>query len=213
MSEVEYWNGFYNKQQAVNYPSRFAEFCLSKFITPGMRILEIGSGNGRDSFYFAENGVHTIGLDQSDVVTKANSERALQLKLDQKLNFVCADFSNITEFLHPNLDALYSRFSLHSVSEEVRHKVMRDVYQSVHVGFVFCIEVRTNKDDLFGVGKKLSANEFSTDHYRSFLDANQFLAYCLSVGWNAKYFVEAKDLAVYKNENPIVANYVFTKPR
>ncbi|MEQ1877757.1 MAG: hypothetical protein ABL958_14025, partial [Bdellovibrionia bacterium] len=77
MSEVEYWNKFYNKQQAVNYPSRFAEFCLDKYISPGMRILEIGSGNGRDSFYFAENGVYTTGLDQSDVATKYNSERAV----------------------------------------------------------------------------------------------------------------------------------------
>ena len=65
MDDREYWDDFYEGQHAVGYPSPFAEFCESHFLDDTSLILELGSGNGRDAFYFYDRGHQVVAFDQS----------------------------------------------------------------------------------------------------------------------------------------------------
>ena len=63
----EYWNTFYSKKKLIKKPSSFA-FEIVKYLDSDKKLLELGCGNGRDSFFFAKNGIHVIALDLSNQV-------------------------------------------------------------------------------------------------------------------------------------------------
>ena len=65
--DKSYWNKYYSKKLGVQEPSSFAVYVL-KMMSDGDSILELGCGNGRDSFFFAEHGIQVFALDQSEIV-------------------------------------------------------------------------------------------------------------------------------------------------
>ena len=64
--DKSYWNQFYKKRNELMQPSTFAVFCHHNFLQPGSNIIELGSGDGRDSIFFAREGHFVTGLDQSE---------------------------------------------------------------------------------------------------------------------------------------------------
>ena len=46
-----YWDNYYNLKEHNVKPSSFALFISKKFIKKDSYILEVGSGDGRDTFY------------------------------------------------------------------------------------------------------------------------------------------------------------------
>ena len=61
---TQYWDNYYASKDAsrVPIPSQFAPFALQEAGKPDV-VLEFGCGMGRDSIFFARQGVKTIGLD------------------------------------------------------------------------------------------------------------------------------------------------------
>jgi hypothetical protein len=50
-----------------------------------------------------------------------------------------------------------------------------------------------------------------TDHYRRFIDSQTFRNKLLLLGWEIVYFEESNGLAVFGDEDPVVARCVFKK--
>jgi len=175
--------------------------------------VELGCGNGRDSFFFAEKGNNVIGIDQSDTVIGINNARVPEFIVGGKLQFVADDFTkpNLAKYAAVKANVVYSRFTLHSITEDEQANVVSWVYDYLPPGGLFLIECRTKNDPMLTKGKRLSENEAVTDHYRRFLDASAFLSLVLAKGFKARYFIESDNLAVFKDDNPVVARYVLTK--
>ncbi len=57
---IEYWNKFYDKK-IINKESTFAKFTYKKIKKQKGKILDIGCGNGRDSFFFNQKGYNVTG--------------------------------------------------------------------------------------------------------------------------------------------------------
>ncbi|MFH1124319.1 MAG: class I SAM-dependent methyltransferase, partial [Pseudomonadota bacterium] len=75
----------------------------------GANVLEIGSGQGRDSAFIAKSG-HTVrGIDVSDKAVKIASERAKGLDA----SFDVGDAENLYQFENESQDAVYSVAALH----------------------------------------------------------------------------------------------------
>ena len=206
-----FWDDFYSQRKGVDFPSPFAEFCLSNYIQKNSRILELGCGNGRDSFYFSQNETSVLGLDSSKVTVTACNDRIMGTELMERLRFSVADFSEIENYRQHGMNIIYSRFSLHSITEETEDSLLLKAYELLPINGLFLIEVRTIYDELFGQGKKISDREYITDHYRRFIDSSDFLKKCLSIGWKIKYFIEDRGIATYRKEDPIVARFVLMK--
>lgn len=206
-----YWDEFYRNRKGVDFPTPFAEFCLKKYIHHKSKVLELGCGNGRDAFYFAQNGVSIVGLDQSEVAILANNARVENSGLMELLRFKAADFTELEKHCLVGTDVIYSRFAIHAITEETENKVLLKAYELLPAKGLFLIEVRTVNDDLFGKGRQISSQEYVTDHYRRFIDTTLFLKKCLSIGWKVRYLIEDRGLAVYKGEDPIVARFVLAK--
>ncbi len=208
--DKKYWDNYYTAGEAVHYPSPFAEFCLEKYLKPSMKIIELGCGTGRDAFYFSENGISIIGIDQSEIAIKQNKLLMNEFDSSDSLEFVVDDFTNDLE-KYSDIVGVYSRFTLHSVSKDDQDNITEQVYNSLLENGLFLIECRTNKDPLIHQGQKIGPGERFTDHYRRFINANEFLRFLLNLGFNLEYFIESDNLASFHSENPIVARYILRK--
>ena len=109
------------------------------------------------------------------------------------------------------IDAFYSRFTVHAISKEDEDSLLPKVYNALDDDGLFCIEVRTTKDPLYGVGKYCGDNIYLTDHKRRFIDSNEFLSTMLNIGFRLVYFTEENNLSIYKEDNPILMRIILRK--
>ena len=71
MSEV--WNKVYKSNNSFfgEEPSNFALLCFNHMKTNNVKkVLELGSGHGRDTTFFASNGLEVEALDYSSVAAE-----------------------------------------------------------------------------------------------------------------------------------------------
>jgi len=212
--DKKYWDNYYQKHgqdKGISNCSSFAQFCLDNFFTEkDLNIVELGSGNGRDAVYFAHHKLNTIAIDQS--ITAINIEKeSLRDEVTQYLHPKALDFINEDYSQYKSIDAFYSRFTIHAITKNDEERLIPNVYKALNDNGLFCIEVRTTKDPLFGAGKDCGNNTFVTDHKRRFIDSQVFLNQALILGFKLLYFVEKDGLSVYKNDNPVLMRIVLQK--
>ena len=207
----EYWESFYKHRLAVNFPSSFAEFCLENYIPRESCILELGSGNGRDAFYFSEQQNDVIAVDQSAEVYHLEEEKLDASPTKSRLKIVRDDFVQMDYSKHEGVDVIYSRFTLHAISQEEENAVIDKAYRLLPAGGLFLIEARTVKDPLCGEGEPQGNNAFVTDHYRRFIDSQTVIRNVMNLGYEVLFFVEKNGLSVYKEDDPVLMRIVLKK--
>lgn len=205
-----YWRDFYSRHKIGVEPSLFAKFVYKNYLLESINcdtnkrtksnapsLLELGCGNGRDSLYFANNGIDTTAIDQVQeemeflndyVETLQNSKHSLvdstketrqSIHLQNNPRFLCGDFTQLDDFsFQQQFDCIYSRFTLHSISKAQQDKTLADCLKYCKDGGILAIEVRGEKNSLCGKGKAVEneSNAFIYDnHYRRFLNFTQTL--------------------------------------
>lgn len=203
--EKKYWESFYAKNRSFDKPSPFGEFVLP-FIQQNTRLLELGCGNARDTFYLSKHrDLMITALDQCENEIAYLNENKDTLKVD----FVAGDF---TQYVEANaFDYVYSRFTLHSVDENSEKRTLSNVQQSLKQGGLLFVEVRSTKDELYGQGTRLSEHEYITDHYRRFIVMEEMIENGKGAGLDVIYSLQSKGLAPYKTEDPEVIRIIFQK--
>jgi len=205
IEEKKYWESFYAKNRTFDKPSPFGKFVLP-FIQDNKNMLELGCGNARDSFYFISNRKITItALDQCDDEIEFLNNKKDNLPIEFKAH----DFTNYTE--DNTFDYVYSRFTLHSVSPDDEKRTFTNVYANLKEGGLFFVEVRSTKDELYGVGTDLGNHQFVTDHYRRFIVMEEMIKNGEDAGLILFYKLQSKGLAPYKSEDPEVIRLIFKK--
>jgi cyclopropane fatty-acyl-phospholipid synthase-like methyltransferase len=64
MRDTLYWENYYKSALITDNPSPFAKWVLRNQLRENMDLIELGCGNGRDSLFFAKNGVRVLAVDQ-----------------------------------------------------------------------------------------------------------------------------------------------------
>jgi tellurite methyltransferase len=207
-----YWENFYKKSgfdSNINNQSTFASFCLKKYLNgKNLRIVELGSGNGRDAIFFTENGNDVIAVEQADSgigVIRGKENREIKLKLVTD-NFLTHDYS-----LYKPVNVFYSRFTLHAITSEEEDIMLRAVSDNLTENGLLCIEARTINDPLYGQGEKVDVNTFKTDHCRRFIDTKEFLDKILKMKFSLLYFNEGNNMSIYKDDNPVLMRIILKK--
>lgn len=208
--DKKYWDEYYREhglEQGIQDESTFAFFCQKKFLKyEQKKILEIGSGNGRDARFFAKNNHNIIAVDQShNGVTIYNDAHDNKIHY-QENNFVKMEYNKFE-----NIDIVYSRFTLHAIQLEEENIVINKVYNLLNKDGMFMIEVRSTKDPLYGVGEALEDNAYFTDHYRRFIDSSEFIKKVIEIGFKLVYFIEENNLSIYKDDNPYLIRAILEK--
>tara|TARA_X000000368_G_C23030046_1_gene712095 strand:- start:239 stop:883 length:645 start_codon:yes stop_codon:yes gene_type:complete len=207
--DKRYWEEFYKERgldKDISDQSTFASFCADKFFQNGKKnILELGSGNGRDAIFFAKNEHNVIAIEQSVDHKNQSKMDANSIKVLSE-NFVTYDYNSI-----PSIDIFYSRFTLHAITKSEENILLPKIYNCLQSDGLFCIEVRTINDPLFGKGESKGDNAYFTDHYRRFIDSNSFLKSTLELGFKLLYFTEENNLSIYGDDNPVLMRLVLQK--
>lgn len=202
---VKFWSDYYAKHKDPNEPSRFAKFVMP-FLKEGKKLCELGCGNGRDSIYFAENGIKTHSFDQcADEMAYLNDKFSAL----GGVAFASGDFTNLEPL--NELDYVYSRFTLHAIDEEGQNRTLRWSYSNLENGGLFFIEVRSTNDEMYGVGEEVTKNAFVSDHYRRFLVLEELVEELEQIGFSVLYRTQSKGFAPYKDLDPEVIRVVAQK--
>jgi len=211
--DKSYWNKYYMSHagdRGILQPSSFATFCQQEIFNKSLKIIELGCGNGRDAIFFALHG-HTIhALDQSTVAIEFEKTKLADDDINnlypRASDFVLFDYNEIGQ-----VDVFYSRFSMHAITLQEEIRIISTVYDQLSSNGLFCIEARTTRDSLFGVGEHVCDTTYKTDHARRFIDPNKFIASLLNLGFSLKYFYESNGLSVYKDDDPVLMRAIVAK--
>tara|TARA_B100001250_G_C19790374_1_gene786203 strand:- start:397 stop:1023 length:627 start_codon:yes stop_codon:yes gene_type:complete len=197
--DKKYWNRFYREDEVTIESSDFSKFCANYYTKECGCIIDLGCGNGRDTFFFLRQNIDSIGIDQSEIVIKENNKKSSKIELDSP--FVIGDFSNIDfDSICDGPHSVYSRFTLHAINYDEEEKLFKHLLSSKNLKYLF-IEVRSIKDSKYGQGRKVGLHEFSTSHYRRFIDS-EVLHAKLKENFEIIYFKESQGFAKTKKEDP-----------
>jgi len=206
-----YYQGFGNDKNIIK-PSSFAQFIFENYLSKKIfNIIELGSGNGRDAIFFAHHNYNVIALDQSkiamDVAKKKIDPKVAKYFHPKALDFVLEDYSK-----YKPIDMFYSRFSIHSITKSDELILLPNIYKNLNNNGLFCIEVRTTKDPLFGIGESCGENTFiNNNHRRRFIDTKEFRSQVSEIGFKERYFIEENNLSVVNNDNPTLMRIILQK--
>ena len=206
---AKYWDSYYKKRGAPIPPSSFAIFCNENFFGNHCHVLEFGCGNGRDSFYFSKK--HRVtAIDQSVVATDTNKQRAHDEGI-LNIDFVDGEFGKKTSGMPEIVDVVYGRFVMHAMSLEDETQALHYSYQILKPEGKIYLEFRTDKDRLMNDGITVGLNERVTDHYRRFINLDEFCERLTQIGFTIDYCVEKSGLAKHGDDDPTVARVIARK--
>jgi ubiquinone/menaquinone biosynthesis C-methylase UbiE len=207
--DINYWNNYYESRGVTSQPSSFAAFCLKEYIPKGARILELGSGNGRDAFYFANNGFEVYAIDQSHTACLSNQEQAKKDSINN-VYFIESDFTKDSFTDLPIIDVFYSRFTMHSITLDQQNNLLQNIYAKIKKGGLVLVEARTINDPLCGVGTDLDQHQFVTDHYRRFIEPDLFINNCIKIGFKLEYKIESSGLSIVNDDDAMLLRVVLS---
>jgi len=194
-----HWDKFYKKNIVPVTPSSFCEFVCSQIVR-GSRLLEIGCGNGRDAVYFGNNGINVIAIDRSETAISACKKNYIELPVI----FFHGSLDEVKEVNRDEFDVIYSRFVIHAMPENEEIAMLTKSFDLLKNNGQIYIECRSIKDPLARKGEIISPTERIHGHYRRFIVKDNLLERLENIGFSILDVVESDNLAVYKNDNPVV---------
>lgn len=205
----QYWKNFYQKEglnnELVN-PSTFAIFCQKEFLQKPKTIIELGCGNGRDSLYFANQSHSVLAIDQYI------DQEVRDIRHHKNLQYIENDFIQYSPTPSLPVNVAYSRFTIHSITQQEQDKLLPIIYKYLPPKGLLCIEARTTKDPKYGVGECVEENTYTNNnHERRFIDTNVFTKTVLDLGFKLRYFNEQNNLSIYKDDNPVLMRVILEK--
>jgi SAM-dependent methyltransferase len=194
-----YWADFYAHSEPMG-ASTFFGYVDEHEATP-RAVLDLGCGDGRDSFAFARSGRVVVGVDRSAVAI----DRARAAADGAPIEFRQADIAD-ADAIGATIDELrdaggggpvlyYLRFLLHAIVPEAQTALLETLASKAQPGDVLAAEFRTDADK--------SAKKVHGHHYRRFQNGPEFSASLTDrFGFEVLEQREATGLSPYRDEDP-----------
>lgn len=166
MSEL--WNKSYEFDNAFfgNEPSSFALLCLEELNkNSATKLLELGAGHGRDSVYFASNGLSVYALDYSVVGINILNKIAKEKKLPVNTKRVDVRKEELP-FENEYFDAVYSHMFLNmKFLEGELHFVISEINRVLKPGGFNFFSVRNNHDSMYKKGIEIEKGIYNLNGF------------------------------------------------
>ena len=96
-----------------------------KFALPGLAVLDLGSGTGKNSLFLAERGCEVIGMEISSTAIDLAKRKAEELKVSN-LQFLQASIGSEFPFANNSFDLLLDVVSSNSLSQSERKVYIKE---------------------------------------------------------------------------------------
>ena len=177
--------------------------------TPGVSVLELGCGQGREAVSLVERGFRVSALDYSPIAIAAARDNARSAGVT--ITFLEHDATNPFPYHDSTFDGVFSHLSLHYFDDAKTRQVFDEIARVLAPEGTLFFTVRATSDPLYGQGESLGGNMFQLKgHVRHFFDEDYVKDVLAS--WNIKF------VQVYDTKNQAINPGVFlrvlaTKPR
>ncbi|MCF6288050.1 MAG: class I SAM-dependent methyltransferase [Proteobacteria bacterium] len=205
-----YWDRFY-KHNFKHTPSQFCVSVLTELDNDAV-IVELGSGNGRDSLYFSSQGHVTIALDLSHEAIASCESEAKKRQVNHSY-FVQADLTDKQQIKSiiakarikaKNLPlTFYSRFVIHSLDDNQEKVLLATLSENIQMNEKVYFEFRSQED--------ANLDKHFGGHYRRYVDTEKFFLRLKNGGFEIEYQIIGQGMAKYKEEDPFVARIIAVK--
>lgn len=154
------WNKVYSKDASFfgDDPSNFALDCYEEFKKNGVKqVLELGCGQGRDSIFFASNGIDVIAIDSSQAAIDALSK--ITIKKNLTIKPFIQNASEGLSFDNSYFDAVYSHmfFNMKFTDDQLKYLFV-EVNRVLKDGGLNLFSVRSDNDSMYKKGTEVEKN-------------------------------------------------------
>ncbi|MEO3809591.1 class I SAM-dependent methyltransferase [Sphaerisporangium sp. B11E5] len=153
----EFWDG---KNRALMHrpdllrPTVLAYGALG-LVPAGSRVLDLGSGRGRDSLLFAEAGMRVTAMDFSAVALAA---------LPEGVEAVKHSIADVPYPLPPaSYDMVYARLSLHYFDVDTTHEVFGEIHRLLRPQGLLVALVNSIDDAEYGTGRLIGPDYYELE--------------------------------------------------
>jgi hypothetical protein len=207
----QYWDDFY-KRNHRHHPSQFCISILPELAENSV-IVELGSGNGRDSHYFSSQGHIAVALDLSHEAVKSCDDLAKSRNIEHA-TFYQGDMTQKEDVENVVKQArilangrgvvFYSRFVMHALGDEQEAKLFQILSDCVRSNELVYFEFRSKEDE--------DLEKHFGGHFRRYIDTEDFKrTLSEEYGFSIDYSITGQGIAKYKEEDPIVSRVIARK--
>jgi len=162
------WDKVYSNDSAFfgEEPSDFAQKCYSDFKRYDVkRLLELGCGQGRDSVFFASNGLDVYAVDSSKVAIENINQKIRGKNISLHLSYF--EVRQTLPFDSSHFDAVYSHmfYNMRFTDVELSFLFKESSRVLKNNGLLY-FSVRSDNDVLYNKGKKIGNNIYEINGFQ-----------------------------------------------
>lgn len=137
------------------------------------KVLDIGSGGGRDARFFLAHGFQVTGIDFSERMIEGAKS------INSKIDYRVMDFEHL-EFPPKEFDGIWANASLHHIPKANLKAVLEKIYNILKIGGIFFIKVKHGNQDGIRENQKFGKN---LKRYFAFYQPEELAGLLESVGF------------------------------
>lgn len=167
--QKSHWDEVFSKVTAFfgDEPSDFAKTSLEHFRREGVHaVLELGCGQGRDTFFFARSGLRVTALDYAETAVAAIREKTAAAGLSSLVVAQTSDVRQPLPFPDASFDACYSHMLLcMELSTAEIALILGEIHRVLRPGGLACYSVRSCFDKHYRAGRHLREDIYEIEGF------------------------------------------------
>lgn len=164
MDQHTLWNNKWEQVTSIISETNFAPFAMQSFSDKeALEILDLGSGNGRDSIFFAHAGHTVTAVDFSKEAMQQLAAHAKEQHLP--ISTIVADITSLP-FAPDSFDVIYANCSLHYFDEHTTQQVFSTLYTLLRKDGILFARCKSTKNNLSEQTNWKSLHLFSKEYMK-----------------------------------------------
>jgi len=178
--EKSFWDKKFKNQDYLGRPNSFAKKTLPLIQERGLKnILDLGCGDGRDSIFFAENGLNVEAVDFSEDAIRKLKERPLS-GLKGSVECKVMDYSKgLKPFADEGFGVVYGHLSLHYFFDETTEFIFDEIHRILRYGGLLLIKEKSTDDEFSDLGETIEDDMFFHEGRARRFFSEDYLRKCL----------------------------------
>lgn len=161
-NQRSHWDSIFSQDSSFfgDAPSDFAHITLKLFRKMKVKsVLELGCGQGRDTFLFTQEGLQVAALDYSKTAISAVTGKAVEAGIHSNISTLEHNLTEPLPFADQSFDACFSHMLLCMELSIVEIAgILREIHRVLKPGGLAVYSVRSNFDKHFRLGTHQGEN-------------------------------------------------------